>query len=72
MRHNEGPALAVTDLNNDGYDDVYMGGAKNQSGQLFLSTSDGDYTAIDTPFKADRPADTQPYGQMWIKTVTKI
>ena len=60
MRHNEGPALAVTDLNNDGYDDVYMGGAKNQSGQLFLSTSDGDYTAIDTPFKADRPAeDTQ-------------
>ena len=60
MRHNEGPALAVTDLNNDGYDDVYMGGAKNQSGQLFLSTSDGDYSAIDTPFKADRPAeDTQ-------------
>lgn len=53
MRHNEGPALAVTDLNADGQDEVYVGGAKNQSGQLFYSTPDGTFRAIDVPFKED-------------------
>ena len=37
----EGPALAVGDINNDGNEDFYIGGAKNQSGLLYLNLGDG-------------------------------
>ena len=36
MLSQEGPALAIGDVNNDGNEDVYIGGSKNQSGQLYL------------------------------------
>ncbi len=49
MSSNEGPALATEDLNQDGKPDFFMGGAKNQSGQLFLSQSKG-YKKMNTPF----------------------
>ena len=37
----EGPAMAVADVNNDGKEDVFIGGAKNQSGQIYLHTGNG-------------------------------
>ncbi|WP_221420350.1 VCBS repeat-containing protein [Fulvivirga sp. M361] len=41
-----GPALAKADLDNDGYDDVFIGGAHNQSAQLLMGTADGSYTPL--------------------------
>lgn len=38
-----GPALAVGDVNGDGMDDVYLGGAKDQPGAIFLQQSDGSF-----------------------------
>lgn len=43
MVSREGPALAVTDVNSDGLDDIYIGGARRQSGALFLQQADGTF-----------------------------
>jgi len=37
----EGPKIAVADINNDGYDDLYICGALGQSGQLYFGGTEG-------------------------------
>ena len=50
----EGPALAVADVNGDGLDDVFLGGAKEQAGTLMLQRRDGSFTAgSEATFAAD-------------------
>ncbi|GHB55464.1 CRTAC1 family protein [Persicitalea jodogahamensis] len=40
-----GPALARGDVNGDGREDLFFGGAVNQFGALYLQTADGRFTA---------------------------
>ena len=45
MISQEGPAMAIGDINADGNDDIYIGGAHNQSGTVYLQNEDGKFTA---------------------------
>ena len=54
MLSTEGPALAIADVNGDGLDDIYAGGAKWQAGRLLIQTRDGRFTpGSEAVFRAD-------------------
>jgi hypothetical protein len=49
MLSREGPHIAKGDVNGDGLEDLYITGAKDQAGQLYLQSSDGTFVKKEQP-----------------------
>jgi len=49
-----GPKISVGDINNDGLDDFYIGGASNNSGALYTQNQNTKFTKINGPWQADK------------------
>ncbi len=55
MISTEGPKIAKGDVNGDGKEDFYIGGARDQSGQLFLQKGNGQFAVKSIPaFEQDK------------------
>jgi len=52
MLSQEGPRLAVGDINHDGKDDIYICGASGQIGQLYIGTNNGFNKSVQPIFEA--------------------
>ena len=46
MLSREGPALAAGDINGDGLDDIFFGGARGQAGRLLLQQASGEFLDV--------------------------
>lgn len=58
MRSNEGPKVAKADVNGDGLEDLYIGGAKGHAGQLYVQNVNGTFRKISQPdFEADKSSE---------------
>ena len=54
----QGPKIAKADVNNDGLEDIYIGGAKGMVGQLFFQTKSGRFTPSTTKiFEEDKTSE---------------
>ncbi len=58
MLSSEGPRMSAGDINDDGLDDLYIGGAKDQAGGLFLQTATGGFRkSVQVDMEADRASE---------------
>ena len=57
MYSNEGPNIASADVNKDGKLDYYIGGAKGQLGQLFLSQNSDEFISVSQPFITNKSSE---------------
>jgi enediyne biosynthesis protein E4 len=53
MYDNDGPTMSIADVNGDGIQDIFVGGAKQQSGALFLGSNEEFTTSSNNTFELD-------------------
>jgi hypothetical protein len=53
MRSTEGPALCKGDINSDGLDDFYVGGAKGQAGAIYIQVDEQTFHRMNTGVLSD-------------------
>jgi len=49
MLSTEGPKCAKSDINGDGLEDIFIGGAKNDTGKIFIQTPNGKFKRLQEP-----------------------
>ncbi|HET6768876.1 MAG TPA: VCBS repeat-containing protein, partial [Chitinophagaceae bacterium] len=54
MLSREGPKAAIGDVNKDGLEDIFVGGARGQSGQLYIQNEKGFVKSDQTAFAIDK------------------
>jgi len=60
MLSTEGPRISKADINGDGLDDLYLGGAKDSPGAMYVQTKDGGFTLVNEKlFQADKISEDQ-------------
>lgn len=59
-----GPGIAWADIDQDGDDDFFLGGAKGQAGQIFLNQGDGKFTSHEAPVLAES-SDSEDLGALF-------
>jgi hypothetical protein len=60
MLSTEGPRISIADVNGDGLDDFYVGGAKDHAGSMYVQTVDGGFKSVsDKVFQADKISEDQ-------------
>jgi hypothetical protein len=53
-----GPCMVKADINRDGLEDIYIGGAKDEPGSIYLQTKNGSFVRKDNPtFSADKKSE---------------
>ena len=61
MSSNEGPCTCTADVNRDGRDDLYLGGASGQAGKLYAQTPNGAFRELE-PALFDKDKDSEDTG----------
>ena len=59
-----GPGVAWGDANGDGHEDIYVGGAAGQPGQLYVNDGSARFQAIDGPWLGD--ASREDMAALWV------
>ena len=59
-----GPGMAWADIDNDGDEDVFLGGARYQSGELHINQGNGTFKAMNGPWEKDK--DCEDAGMVWL------